>query len=60
MKKMKELIFSEENIQSLIENNLLDINELVEQFHRSNLISHTRYVYSMGAKSWGSWENVLV
>lgn len=57
---MKELIFSEENIQSLIENNLLDINELVEQFHRSNLISHTRYVYSMGAKSWGSWERVSI
>ena len=54
---MNNIIFSLDNIKSLIENNQLTIEDVLEQFERDDLINSTRYIYSAGYK-WGIWYEV--
>jgi len=45
---MDNLVFSENNIEYLINNSDLDMEKLINQFTRKNLISYARYIDCAG------------
>lgn len=51
---MDEMNFSYTNIRGLFDSGLLNVDDLVSQFYRNDLIHKARYVDSVGLP-WGSW-----